>query len=861
MKYFREIQKQKKEQTIVDAPVKVDELALLQDTVDKEVLGRIKFFNQSNKHIIAIFIKLYVYDISGETISFQDNQFIYQDMIFMPGDIYGNKIPIKLPLNTRKINIELIKVVFDDGEVWDANEAEKCETIYQKEIQIPTNNFEYIRRAIASKISNINYVKYYYEEKETVWSCTCGKINSNKTTYCNFCNNERAAEKENLSEVGFKRLCNYVNQRVMQEECRKKEIEKEKQYQEIISQMQRSCTEQEYRLTIDKFRQMKGYKDSEDKICQCQKKIDEILRKEKEKHLEEETRRRIKAARNRKFAIWGSGVVVISIAIILVVNFLIIPYVKYSNAKSLMTDGHYEEAITVFATLDDYKDSIDKINECQYLIKSEFLSQVTDNIVACTANASYALKTDGTVLATGNNEEGQLNVDEWSEIIGIDAADDYAVGIKKDGSVVATKEIQGLDEWKDIIDISAGNSYLAGLKSDGTVVTIGVSQYTIGETEDTDNWDDVIAISQGYDALVGLKKDGTVIGCGSNYYGQLEIDKWCNIIQIDTSDCFTAGLRSDGTVVCVGYANGTKCDTSKWSDIKEIAVDRWGIIGLKSNGSLVATGYGIDGHSHIIPYSDNTRFTGLSIEGMSEVSALDSDCNTICIKNDGTVTVVGPYDSKKQMEVSNWNDIVTVYPKNEAIDKIMQMEVRDIEVSSKKSQAEEHAEEQEKKEQARINEDAPIHIGMDSDSVLSELQKIVDKSEIVIEDSKEHDWTEYNFELSNSQVADIFGVKGVNSLPEVTKVELLFSATEGGLYLIHLYTKFPSNVSTEDSSRAAIEKIIKQEAQDMGAIGKISCRGQYGSYVIYRGTFEVDGVKIGISISEKMSDMIVSLYE
>ncbi len=43
--------------------------------------------------------------------------------------------------------------------------------------------------------------------------------------------------------------------------------------------------------------------------------------------------------------------------------------VKYSEAKALMSDGKYEEAITVFEELDGYKDSEDKINECRNAIK------------------------------------------------------------------------------------------------------------------------------------------------------------------------------------------------------------------------------------------------------------------------------------------------------------------------------------------------------------------------------------------------------------------------------------------------------------------------------------------------------------
>ena len=47
MEYFNKIQCYRPSIEIVDAPVSIDEIALLQDSVDKNMLGRIKFINYS----------------------------------------------------------------------------------------------------------------------------------------------------------------------------------------------------------------------------------------------------------------------------------------------------------------------------------------------------------------------------------------------------------------------------------------------------------------------------------------------------------------------------------------------------------------------------------------------------------------------------------------------------------------------------------------------------------------------------------------------------------------------------------------------------------------------------------------------
>ena len=54
----------------------------------------------------------------------------------------------------------------------------------------------------------------------------------------------------------------------------------------------------------------------------------------------------------------------VCVALLVVAVELIIPNVRYNNAVSLMNDGKYEDAIAAFEALDGYKDSTDKIDEC-----------------------------------------------------------------------------------------------------------------------------------------------------------------------------------------------------------------------------------------------------------------------------------------------------------------------------------------------------------------------------------------------------------------------------------------------------------------------------------------------------------------
>ena len=50
---------------------------------------------------------------------------------------------------------------------------------------------------------------------------------------------------------------------------------------------------------------------------------------------------------------------------------------------------------------------------------------------------TVGLKVDGTVVATGKNDDGQCNVSDWTDIVSIAADDYHTVGLKADGTVIA----------------------------------------------------------------------------------------------------------------------------------------------------------------------------------------------------------------------------------------------------------------------------------------------------------------------------------------------------------------------------------------------------------------------------------------
>ncbi len=103
-----------------------------------------------------------------------------------------------------------------------------------------------------------------------------------------------------------------------------------------------------------------------------------------------------------------------------------------------------------------------------------------------------AFKKDGTVVAAGDNTFGQCNVSDWTGIAAISAGDYHIVGVKSDGTVLATqtgnrfkKSINEISTWQNIVAVSAGYGFTPGLRSDGTVSAVGLENE--GQC-DVDSW-------------------------------------------------------------------------------------------------------------------------------------------------------------------------------------------------------------------------------------------------------------------------------------------------------------------------------------------------------------------------------------
>lgn len=168
-----------------------------------------------------------------------------------------------------------------------------------------------------------------------------------------------------------------------------------------------------YEAAIKLLESISGWKDADEKIYTCQKKIEEIKAKAEADRLEKKRQAEIArkeaeriAKRNKKIAIITTPIVCAVIAFIIVLNTVIIPNGKYNNAIALMDAGKYGEAILVFEALEGYKDSANKIEECNINIYGE---EVWNKVKSVNVGDTYRF---GSYEQDNNISNGQEDI-EW----------------------------------------------------------------------------------------------------------------------------------------------------------------------------------------------------------------------------------------------------------------------------------------------------------------------------------------------------------------------------------------------------------------------------------------------------------------
>ncbi|MEK3868816.1 immunoglobulin-like domain-containing protein [Paenibacillus sp. FSL M7-0831] len=257
---------------------------------------------------------------------------------------------------------------------------------------------------------------------------------------------------------------------------------------------------------------------------------------------------------------------------------------------------------------------------------------------------SLALKSNGTVVAWGYNNFGQLNVPAGLDgVTSIAAGYYHSLALKSDGSIVAwgynnsgqSNVPAGLD---GVVAIAAGLDHSLALRADGTVVVWGSN--TDGQLNVPIGLDGVVAIAAGSHHSLALKSDGSIVAWGRNNTGQLNVPAGLDgVVAIAAGMNHSLALKSDGTVVVWGSnVNGQTSVPAGLDGVTAIAAGGYHSLALKSDGSVVAWGRNAYGQSNV----------PTELDGVAAIAA--GDQHSLALKSDGTIVAWG-YNSYGQSNV------------------------------------------------------------------------------------------------------------------------------------------------------------------------------------------------------------------
>jgi alpha-tubulin suppressor-like RCC1 family protein len=288
--------------------------------------------------------------------------------------------------------------------------------------------------------------------------------------------------------------------------------------------------------------------------------------------------------------------------------------------------------------------------------------------ISAGSNHSLALKSDGTMLSWGDNDDGQLG----------------------DGTVGPTNPTpSAVIGASNIVAIATGGWHSLALKSDGTMLSWGkdgngqLGDGTVGPNNPTPSVvlgaSNIVAIAAGSDHSLALKSDGTLLSWGNDSYGQLGDGRAfpdsptpsavlgaSNIVAIAAGSNHSLALKSDGTLLSWGNdsygqlgdgtigrntrigldtINPTPSAVLGASNIVAIAASGFHSLALKSDGTMLSWGYDFFGQ-----LGDGTAGpdspTPSVVLGASNIVAIAAGLyHSLALKSDGTLLSWGNDDA------------------------------------------------------------------------------------------------------------------------------------------------------------------------------------------------------------------------
>ena len=443
-----------------------------------------------------------------------------------------------------------------------------------------------------------------------------------------------------------------------------------------------------YKDAIALLATIPGWQDADDLKESCVQTIGQLQEAaeaaRQRRELEAEQRRKESQERKKrakKATLVMLPVICILLVLILLVNCVITPMVGYNNAVNLMNAGQYGDAISAFQQLDGYKDSQQKIEDCNQFIEND---RKYAEAVSLMQNGNYSDAKTHFEQLNGYKDSNQkvaecnafIQENRYIEAISLMNAEKYAEAIAMFQALNGYKDsAEKLATCLDAMNSESRYNDAVSLMEAGKYAEAAEIFTALGSYRDSM---EKLAFCQSkldtkgqYEYAVSLMDQGKYAEAAaifselSGYENSAELLAQCqeaakNEQQYqDAIALVAAGKKSEAAIAFGKLGNYRDARTKSfelWEDIahrETFAGGEYHSVGLKSNGTVVA-----ESVPNTNGYASNVG--QCNVTGWKDIVAISAGyCHTVGLKADGTVVATGS-NNYGQCNVTGWKDIVAI---------------------------------------------------------------------------------------------------------------------------------------------------------------------------------------------------------
>ena len=201
---------------------------------------------------------------------------------------------------------------------------------------------------------------------------------------------------------------------------------------------------------------------------------------------------------------------------------------------------------------------------------------------------------------SGWANQGQSRVEEWSDVVFVEAGTNCSYGVRRDGTVLVSGippvPSENVIELKDIKMLAEGESFLVCVTTTGKIRLVYSSspngmrdlEQALAECRNAVS----VATAQG--CVLALDESGRVYcSCVSNNDPRLGASSWTDISVVAADSHYAVGLTKKGRIRLLGregYMDAGRRDAVKWDGIVALACAPSGIGAIALDGSLCLAG-------------------------------------------------------------------------------------------------------------------------------------------------------------------------------------------------------------------------------------------------------------------------------